>query len=216
MQQRLAADVLDLREISGLVLAGGAGTRMGGADKGLIVVAGEALVSRAVARLAPQVGTVLISANRNQDRYRQEGCAVVEDHYPNRPGPLAGWHAAFAATTSPWLASVPCDAPFFPRDLVSRLAQGIGSAPAALVCTASGRQPVFALLHRRLMPTLAAALDRGEHRVGNWLRTIGAREVMFAAADAFLNLNDAAALRAAETLLQQPVPPGESDAATNL
>lgn len=172
-----------------------------GADKGLLELGGRRLVDHAIDRLAPQVATVIISANRNADRYRERGRSVVGDQADDFRGPLAGWHAGMLAASTRWVASVPCDAPFFPDDLVARLAAADSSAPARLVVTAEGRQPVFALLDRNLLPRIEAALEAGDYGLGRWLTTVGAIEVLFADTAAFTNLNDPDALRRTEERL---------------
>lgn len=210
-----AADRSPQGSITGLILAGGAATRMGGVDKGLTEFAGKPLAVRAIERLAPQVGALLISANRNLRQYERLGPPVIVDHREHHPGPMAGWEAALGAAKTPWVLSVPCDAPFFPDDLARRLHAAIGSAPAALARTPGGRQPVFALLHCSLLPDLTDALDQGALAAGRWLHQIGAREVAFDDEDAFVNLNDPAALKSAEQQLAGRSATGESSAATD-
>jgi molybdopterin-guanine dinucleotide biosynthesis protein A len=201
--------------ITGLVLAGGAGRRMGGADKGLCRFAGQTLAARAIARLAPQVDRVWISANRNLPAYRQLGVPVIGDALIGYPGPLAGWQSALVQLETRWLASVPCDAPFFPADLVARLAAAIGDAPAATACVGDALQPVFSLLHRDLLPALERSLASGERGVGRWLDSVGTRRVPFADAAAFVNVNDAGALERAESLAAASIRRPESGGATS-
>jgi molybdopterin-guanine dinucleotide biosynthesis protein A len=178
--------------VAGVILAGGRGTRMGGADKGWVAWQGRPLVERVLERLQPQVGQVLINANRNLDRYRGLGHPVVADDpaLGSFAGPLAGMLAALQCCTLPWAAFVPCDAPALPADLVARLAAAAGpqDAPALAVC-AGRQQPVFCLLPRTLAPRLAAALAAGEHRPGVFLESVGARRAAFEDAAAFANIN---------------------------
>lgn len=215
MNHPIAADRSQPFAITGLILAGGAATRMGGADKGLTRFAGEPLAARAIKRLAPQVGALLISANRNLQEYERLGSPVIIDRRANHPGPMAGWEVALSTAKTPWILSVPCDAPFFPEDLAHRLSAGIGNAPAALVRTPGGRQPVFALLHRSLLPDLTSALDQGALAAGRWLHQIGAQEVPFDDEESFVNVNDPAALNAAEERLEAGPRDDESSAATD-
>ena len=175
-------------DITGLILAGGEGRRMGGADKGLIEFAGRPLIEHVIERLQPQVGTLLISANRNLDAYRRYGFPVLTDQLEQRLGPLAGIQAGLQACTTSWLLVCPCDSPRLPLDLAQRMmfAQPIAMAVAA---TTAGLQPGFQLLHRDLLPALDDYLARGERRVSGWCRSQSAVEVRFDDASAFDNLN---------------------------
>jgi len=178
--------------ITGLVLAGGRATRMGGIDKGLVEFDGRALIERAIARLRPQVAEVLISANRSLDRYRAFGFPVLLDADEGLepfPGPLAGMLAGLRAARTPWLAVVPCDAPFLPTDLVSRLADSLAGSRAAVVRVGERTEPLFCLLHVDLADDLAAALAHGERRAEAWLRGVGAAPALFLVAENFANLN---------------------------
>jgi molybdenum cofactor guanylyltransferase len=185
-------------EITGLVLAGGRGTRMGGVDKGLVEVEGRTLVERVIERLRPQVGPMLISANRNLDRYRAFGYPVLldaEEGLEPFPGPLAGMLAGLRAATTPWIATAPCDAPFLPADLVTHLVEALAGARAAVAYVGDTIQPVFCLLHVDLADDLAGALAHGERRVEAWLRGIGAAPALFLLAESFANFNTLRELR---------------------
>lgn len=183
--------------ITGCVLAGGRGQRMGGLDKGLQTLHGQPLAAHAAARLAPQVSCCLISANRHLDDYRTFGFPVWEDAFPDQPGPLAGMLTGLTHASTPWLACVPCDGPDFPIDLVARLADAVArtNAPIAYACTpdtAAGslrQHPVYALIATHLHSSLAEALIRGERRVMKWMQSQGAVEVAFENARDFLNVN---------------------------
>jgi molybdopterin-guanine dinucleotide biosynthesis protein A len=188
--------------ITGLVLAGGRGTRMGGVDKGLQTHDGAPLVLHALRRLQPQVGALMISANRHLADYAALGVAVWPDPLPDFPGPLAGLLAGMTHAATPWVASVPCDTPHFPTDLVQRLAQAAAAADAdvAVGCTreADGRllpQPVFTLLRSTLRDDLAAHLQAGDRKILHWLRRHRCVEVAFDEADAFFNANTPEELR---------------------
>ncbi|MCA0176687.1 MAG: molybdenum cofactor guanylyltransferase [Proteobacteria bacterium] len=177
---------------TGLLLAGGAGSRMGGADKGLVRLHGQPLAAHVLARLAPQVGPLLISANRHAAAYAALAPAarVLADATPGQ-GPLGGWLAALGACTTPWLATVPCDAPALPLDLVARLhaaalAQG---ADAAVATTGEGWQPTFALLRPQLAPSLAAYLASDRRAIRHWLARQRLAVVPFDDSAAFANLN---------------------------
>jgi molybdopterin-guanine dinucleotide biosynthesis protein A len=188
--------------VTGLVLAGGRGARMGGLDKGLQAWHGRPLAAHVVARLAPQVASVMISANRNAAAYAALAARVLADEQPGFPGPLAGILAGLRAAPTPWLAVVPCDAPRLPADLVARLAAGLRDGAAGAVARrthADGRQrlePVCCLLATALADDLAAALAAGERRAAAWVARHAA-PVDFdrpGDADAFANFNTLAEL----------------------
>lgn len=178
--------------ITGVVLAGGMGRRMGGVDKGLQTFAGQPLVARVITRLAPQVDRLLINANRNVDRYAAYGHPVVGDAIGGFAGPLAGLHAALAAAGTPLVATVPCDSPFLPEDLVSRLYSALtaGNAQIAVARTGDQPHPVFCLCRRDLLDDLTAYLQAGERKFERWYRPLAAVDADFSdVADAFANIN---------------------------
>ena len=186
-------------QITGLVLAGGRGSRMGGADKGLAEFGGRTLVERVIERLRPQVGALMISANRNLDAYRALGFPVLldaQDSLEPFPGPLAGLLAGLRAARTPWLAAAPCDAPFLPLDLVSRLAASLGTSRAAMASVGDRAEPVFCLLHCDLAEDLSSALRNGERGAEVWLRGVGAAPAVFLQPEQFANLNTLQELRA--------------------
>lgn len=209
--------------VTGLILAGGRGTRMGEADKGLVELFGRPMVAHVAARLGPQVDRLLISANRNPQAYAVHGTVVADDPADgSAAGPLAGVAAALAAARSSWVVTVPCDAPFFPIDLVARLgaALGLGADPAAwpaagsatphaeafapgqrprlAVARAGGRrQPVCMLLPTDLLDDLRGYLRGGGRRVAAWQNEAGVVEVDFPDESGFLNINTPADLSAA-------------------
>ena len=183
--------------ITGIVLAGGLGRRMSddgrGTDKGLRPFRGRPMAAHAIGRLAPQVGSVAINANRNLDAWRAFGLPVFADELDGYAGPLAGLHAAMAQAATPWLATVPCDSPFLPADLVVRLARGAASAGARIAIARTGEQPqpVFMLVERSLRPELEAFLASGRRRIDAWTAPLGAVEVSFDDETAFRNINTA-------------------------
>lgn len=182
--------------VDAVILAGGEGRRLGGVDKGWVMLAGKPLVQwarDAVFRQTVPARQLWVSANRNQDRYAMLG-AVVGDRSPGFAGPLAGIDAAFAASDADWLWIVPCDTPLLPDDTLSRLLTGIGNADAAVAVTEAGWQPTVCLAHRRTWPALQARLAAGQGSVRHWLTACGAAEVYFDEAAAFTNTNDADAL----------------------
>lgn len=159
--------------ITGLVLAGGRGQRMGGVDKGLQPFRGQPLVVHAIARLAPQVGAgILVSANRNVETYATLAAHVLVDASDDFPGPLAGILAGLRAARTPWLAVVPCDAPRLPHDLVARLARAIADTPGATGAVArrgARLEPVCCLLSTALADDLEGALASGQRKVEGWV-----------------------------------------------
>jgi molybdopterin-guanine dinucleotide biosynthesis protein A len=188
--------------ITGLVLAGGRGQRMGGADKGLQLLRGQPLIDHVLARLAPQAGELMISANRHASDYATRGHRVLADASDAFDGPLAGILAGLRAARTPWLAVAPCDAPLLPDDLVERLARAVTPEHAGAVVrrrrgTDEPRiEPVCCLLATALADDLQAYLDAGGRKVGAWVATHAAA-VDFdrpGDADAFANFNTLAAL----------------------
>jgi molybdopterin-guanine dinucleotide biosynthesis protein A len=179
-------------DICGLVLAGGRATRMGGVDKGLVELEGCTLVERVIDRLRPQVGPLLISANRNLARYRSFGFPVLldatEDLEPF-PGPLAGMLTGLRSSATPWVATAPCDAPYLPANLVAHLIEALAGGRAAVAYVGEQIQPMFSLLHVGLADDLALALAHGERRAEAWLRGIDAAPALFLTAESFANLN---------------------------
>ena len=160
--------------ITGLVLAGGRGQRLGGVDKGLQRWHDRPLVDHAIARLAPQVSEMMISANRNAADYALRGVRVLADAHDDFPGPLAGMLAGLRAASTPWVAVVPCDSPRLPPDLVERLGRGLGDRQGAVVQRDLGAEgvrlePVCCLLSTTLADDLADYLASGGRKVEAWL-----------------------------------------------
>lgn len=194
-----------LRErVTGLVLAGGLARRMGGEDKGLALLAGHPMIEHVLDALRPQVGTVLISANRNLDRYAAYGCPVVADTLAGHAGPLAGVASALQHLATEYLLTVPCDAPFLAPDLASRLHAACIAAGAEAAVASDGRrvQPVFLLLGAGVAPSLQAYLDGGGRKVEGWLATLRMAQADFGdAPDCFVNVNEPAERQRAEAQL---------------
>jgi molybdopterin-guanine dinucleotide biosynthesis protein A len=187
-------------DITGVVLAGGQGRRMGGVDKGLVELDGRPLVAHVIERLAPQVGALLINANQNRERYEAFGAPVVADAVGGFAGPLAGLHATMERAVSDYVVTVPCDSPFLPADLVARLAAGLAanSAQLAVAKTLDQPHPVFALVRRDLQEHLAQYLADGGRKIDAWYATLAMVEVAFDdETDAFRNINTRAELDAA-------------------
>jgi molybdenum cofactor guanylyltransferase len=177
--------------ITGLILAGGRGQRLGGIDKGLQPWHGRPLVDHALARLAPQVREVMISANRNAQAYASRVARVLADASTDFPGPLAGVLAGLRAAGTPWLAVVPCDSPCLPPDLVERLASGIGQGRGAVVRRGERLEPVCCLLSTDLAEDLDHYLAAGGRKVETWLLRHAAAVPFDRAEDAaaFANIN---------------------------
>jgi molybdopterin-guanine dinucleotide biosynthesis protein A len=156
--------------ITGVILAGGAARRLGGQDKGLWPFAGRPLIEWVIAALAPQVDTLLISANRNLEHYAAYGLPVVADLAPGFQGPLAGVRSAMQAARTDWIVTLPCDGPYPAPDLVARLVQALRDQGADLAVATDGRrmQPVHALLPVALAADLDAFLGTGERKPTLW------------------------------------------------
>jgi molybdopterin-guanine dinucleotide biosynthesis protein A len=187
-------------DITGIVLAGGLGRRMGGVDKGLVTLAGKALVAHVIERLAPQVGAIVVNANQNAERYAAFGYPVIPDAVGGFAGPLAGLHAGLTVATTRYAVTVPCDSPYLPDDLVARLADALerDSAHLAVAKTFDQPHPVFALVRRDVLPHLATFLEGGGRKIDAWYKTLIVVEVAFDdRADAFRNINTPDELAAA-------------------
>lgn len=190
---------LPATDVTGIVLAGGMGRRMGSVDKGLVSLAGRPMVAHVLARLAPQVGPILINANQNAERYAAFGHPVVPDDVGGFAGPLAGLHAGMTRATTPYVVTVPCDSPFLPDDLVARLAAGLVAQQAQIAVAYTGAQPhpVFALVDRSVAPHLGAFLAGGGRKIDAWYATLAFAAVPFADEAAFRNINTPDELAAA-------------------
>ena len=197
------------QDITGIVLAGGRGSRMGGIDKGLQAFRGGTLAGHSLARLAPQVGPLLLNANRNLAAYGALGVPVLADTLADHAGPLAGMLAGLLHCQTGYLASVPCDTPLFPADLVARLSAALLQCGAEIAMAAAAEpgepagalrpQPVFCLLQAGLAASLTAFLQGGGRRVHTWTAQHHTVLVPFAGpaddAAAFTNANTLAELR---------------------
>ncbi len=178
--------------ITAVVLAGGRARRMGGEDKGLLPLAGRPMVEHIVRALEPQVGAILINANRNLERYETLGLPVVRDRMGDFFGPLVGMASAMERALTPYLLTVPCDSPFVPADLASRLYWALTDAGAELSVAHDGErmQPVFALVDCALLPSLLAYLEAGGRKIDTWYAQHRVALADFSGrAEAFLNVN---------------------------
>jgi molybdenum cofactor guanylyltransferase len=188
------------RGVTGVVLAGGQGRRMGSIDKGLVLLHGLPMVRHALDRFVPQVDDVLINANQHHDQYAAFGFPVVPDAIGGYAGPLAGLHVGLTHAAQPLVATVPCDSPFLPADLVARLLSALQTADAELAVARTFDQPhpVFALVRRSVLPHLTRYLEGGGRKIDAWYATLKTVEVAFDdEADAFRNINTADELQQA-------------------
>ena len=186
---------IGIDEITGLVLAGGRGSRMGGVDKGLQNHLGMPLAMQALLRLGPQVGALMLNANRNLGAYESMGVPVWPDAQLDYPGPLAGFLAGLEHCETPYLVTVPCDTPNFPTDLVARLAAALQAEGAEIAIAATleeGQiqpQPVFCLMQADLLESLVAFTHAGQRKIDKWTAQHRCATVLFEDAAAFFNAN---------------------------
>ena len=188
-------------KITGLILAGGRGSRMGSVDKGLQLFKGTPMVAHVLARFQPQVDEILINANRSIDDYAALGHRVVPDAIDGFAGPLAGLHIGMTHATHPLVATVPCDSPFLPLDLIARLATAMQHADADLAVAKTFDQPhpVFCLVKTNLAPHLQAFLESGQRKIDKWYATLKVVEVQFDDEEAaFSNINTVEELKSFE------------------
>ena len=178
--------------VTGVVLAGGQGSRMGGVDKGLQPFRGRPMVAHALERLAPQVDEVLINANRSLEAYAAFGHRVIADEIAGFAGPLAGFERGLAHASGGLVCTVPCDSPFLPRDLVARLRAALERERAQISVARTGDQPhpVFCLMQRSVHASLRDFLASGQRKIDRWYASLAVAEVPFDdEAEAFVNIN---------------------------
>jgi molybdopterin-guanine dinucleotide biosynthesis protein A len=197
-------------EITGVILAGGRATRMGGSDKGLQNFKGMPLALHTLMRLGTQVGEAMINANRNLSAYESFGVPVWPDSLSDYPGPLAGFLTGLERCETPFLLTVPCDTPLFPADLGARLAEALEREDADIAMAAATEedgqvrtQPVFCLLRRELMESLVRFTHEGGRKIDKWTSLHKTAVVTFDRpqdAQAFFNANTLAELHQLEQL----------------
>lgn len=178
--------------ITGVVLAGGQGRRMGGVDKGLVDFLGKPLVAHVIQRLNPQVDEILINANREMERYAAFGHPVIQDDIEGFAGPLAGLHKGMSVAKHPYVLTVPCDSPLLPMNLVGRLMNGLIERDADLAVAKTGTQahPVFCLCRKSLLPNLESFLQNGGRKIDAWYSALEVVEIHFNDnPQAFANVN---------------------------
>ena len=187
--------MIDSNDITGLVLAGGRGSRMGGVDKGLQSHHGTPLALHALLRLGPQVGHLLVNANRNLGAYEAFGAPVWPDTLADYAGPLAGVLTGLEHCETPYLVTVPCDSPLFPLDLVQRLADALEASDAEIAMAATLEagelqvQPVFCLMRASLLESLISFTQSGQRKIDRWTALHRCVEVRYDDAAAFANAN---------------------------
>ncbi len=178
--------------ITGIILAGGQGRRMGHVDKGLQPLRGKPMVQHVLERFAPQVDEVLINANQNIEQYQLLGCQVIADTLGGFAGPLAGLQRGLSTAAHDLVATVPCDSPFLPRDLIARLYAALIENQTELAVARTGDQPhpVFCLTRKSVLPGLTAFLDSGGRKIDAWYSVLRVAEVLFDdEAEGFSNIN---------------------------
>jgi molybdenum cofactor guanylyltransferase len=192
---KLIGEKMELIDVTGLILAGGRGSRMGSVDKGLQSFRGKPMVQHAIERLSPQVGSVMINANQNLDRYKEFGAPVFPDEIGGFAGPLAGLQTGLVHCSSPFLVTVPCDSPFFPLDLVAEMGSALvaQNADLAVAVTGSGAEkqphPVFCMVRTSLLPHLTEFLQSGQRKIDKWYASLEVASVYFTNEEAFSNIN---------------------------
>ncbi len=178
-------------KITGILLAGGQGRRMGTVDKGLQLLCGKPMARWVIERLAPQVDELLINANQNIEQYQLLGYRVIPDAISGYAGPLAGLHRGLNEAAHPLVITAPCDSPFLPLDLVAQLKAALDANHAELAVARTGDQlhPVFSLCRKSVLPGLTAFLESGGRKIDAWYAQLKVAEVNFADEAAFRNIN---------------------------
>ena len=191
--------------ISGLIIAGGRATRMGGVDKGLVLLQQKSLIQHVLDRLTPQISEILINANREIKQYEALGYPVLQDETSDFIGPLAGFNLGLKHAKYDYLLTVPCDSPLLPLDLVERLLSSLlkHNAEIAFATSDADAHPVFCLCKESVLPSLTNYLQQGGRKVSAWQKSLNYVEVDFTDnAEAFINLNTLKDLAALELQLK--------------
>jgi len=178
-------------KITGILLAGGQGRRMGGVDKGLQLLRGKPMAQHVIERFAPQVDELLINANQNIEQYQGLGYRVIPDAIGGFVGPLAGLHRGLSEAAHPLVVTAPCDSPFLPLDLVAKLHAALEQQNAELAVARTGDQPhpVFCLCRKSVLPSLTAFLESGGRKIDWWYAQLKVADVDFVDEAAFRNIN---------------------------
>ncbi len=188
--------MISTKDITGLILAGGRAQRMGGIDKGLIPFHGKPLIESAIAKLKPQVQTIVINANRSITKYATYGYAVIMDETPDFSGPLAGFSVGLKVCKTPYLLTSPCDSPLLPNNLADLLAAEMERGDFQLVYASSKEvdgkvwsQPVFCLMRSNLKDSLDQFLQKVDLKIDRWFKELRSSTVIFDDAQVFANVN---------------------------
>jgi molybdopterin-guanine dinucleotide biosynthesis protein A len=188
--------MISAEQITGLILAGGRAQRMGGIDKGLIPFLQKPLIESTIARLKPQVGQIIINANRNITKYAVYGYPVAMDETPDFSGPLAGFAVGLKNCKTPYLLTSPCDSPLLPTDLASKMTQEMEKGNFELIYASSkaddGKvwaQPVFCLMRSDVLPSLEVFLAKGDLKIDRWFKELRNSTIVFDDGQAFANVN---------------------------
>ena len=178
-------------KITGILLAGGQGRRMGGVDKGLQLLRGKPMAQHVIERFAPQVDELLINANQNIEQYQGLGYRVIPDAIGGFVGPLAGLHRGLSEAAHPLVVTAPCDSPFLPLDLVAKLRAALEEQNAELAVARTGDQPhpVFCLCRKSVLGSLTAFLEGGGRKIDWWYAQLKVADVDFVDEAAFRNIN---------------------------
>lgn len=188
----MSAKIESRDAVTGVILAGGEARRMGRQDKGLIEIAGRAMIEYVIDGIQPQVGALLINANRSKEHYSRYGFPVITDDNPGFNGPLAGMASCMRASATEYIATLPCDSPNVPANLVARLYRQLRAEDAEIAVAHDGErmQPVFSLLKCTLLDSLLAYLDSGERKIDRWYAQHMTVTVDFSdKPDTFINVN---------------------------
>ena len=166
----MSETVIPQKEITGVILAGGRARRMGGIDKGLILLNGKPMVEHVIAALRAEVDNLLINANRNLEQYAAFGYPVIPDIMDGYLGPLAGIASGMRAASSQYIVTAPCDSPLVANNLVRRLYETLTREGADISVAHDGERmhPVFALMRRDLLPNLLDFLNAGQRKIDRW------------------------------------------------
>lgn len=183
-------------KITGIILAGGRAIRMGGVDKGLVLLQNQPLIQHVICRLKPQVDEIIINANRELAQYQSLGFTVLSDDIASIKeafaGPLAGIQLGLTYSKYDYVLTVPCDSPHLPTDIAARLMQGLVDNKAEVVVASSdgSAHPVFCLCKKTALASLNAYLAQGGRKVSIWQKSLAYAEVDFTdCSNAFINLN---------------------------
>ena len=199
--------MISSKDITGLILAGGRAQRMGGIDKGLIPFHDKPLIESAIAKLKPQVHTIVINANRNITKYAGYGYPVIMDETPDYSGPLAGFSVGLKACKTPYLLTSPCDSPLLPNNLAELLSAEMERGDFELVYASSKEadgkvwaQPVFCLMRTNLQDSLASFLLKGDLKIDRWFKELRSSTVIFDDPQVFANVNTPEELKSLEVV----------------